>query len=279
MDNKILLTVLLGLVTVSAGCLGQAEGLEYDIEPDTEETELNKTAEELLESSIESFNSAETFKVNSTNQLLVTTSWIDIGIGSDSEGVFNRSEKVSEVRSSGETDIRLLTLSNSTGFEAETNVTENDTLVETVSEGEHTETTFETGFDENPFVDFSIVEDRPAEFLGAEKVGETDAYVLSVDTETDDVSEHFSKLLNLHSDSPGNETAEAEEEMDEENIVEFSTYLWIDKDNHRPLKLAYRSTSDIEDDDEGLISFSGLADAYSETEFYGYGEETDIGLE
>jgi len=278
MNEKIVLTVLIGLVVVSSGCLEDVEGLDPGIEPEADEVEIDETGEELVENSLENFENSETYRAESKSEMLFSTSWIGIGVETETDAEFDRLTKTSQATSEGEMNVRLLSLSNGTEFKTDTYVTENKTLVETSSEDETREEVFETGFTENPFVELGMLEGEETELLGEQQVTDTDTYVVSVDTDIENVSKNFGKTLNLYADSTGNGTSEPEEELSEDDVLESDTYLWISQENYMPVRLAYHVYSEVEDDENGLISFDGVIDMYSDTRFYGYGEETGIDI-
>lgn len=262
MESKTVLTVLLALTVAVSGCLNSVEGIDRSIEPEVEDIETELTGNQLLESSTENFLEQEKYSIESDNQLLLSTTIFDLDISSVSKGDVDRAERTVKVNTIGAVSVSLLSMSNSTSFETYAVTNETSTVVEN-STGDRK--SFDTGFDQNPFTSLKVLEDADAELLGSENLNSTETYVVSVDAEPEKLGEHFSEKLGLYMDDPGSE--DETEEVGEDVLRNVEAYLWIDQETERPVKLGYIVSMDVEDEDEGFIPMSGLADIYSVTEF------------
>lgn len=262
MESKNVITVLLVLTVAASGCLNTVEGIDRSIEPEVEEIETDRTGNQILESSTESFLEQESYSIESDNQLLLSTTLFNLDLSSVSIGDVDRNERTVKVNTTGAVSVSLLSMSNSTSFETYAVTNETSTVVEN---GTGDQKRFETGFDQNPFTSLKVLEDADAELIGSENLNSTETYVVSVDAEPEKLGEHFSQKLGMYMEDPGSE--DGAEEVGEDVLNSVETYLWIDQENDRPVKLGYMISMDVEDEDEGFIPISGLADIYSVTEF------------
>jgi len=254
---------LVGLALLT-GCLGgPADTIDADISPDTEPVEVNQTGEEVLASALNSTKDIGSYTVESEHRFAAGASgFFNMNLSMDSTGDFDREAEEARVDSRGTVDFSAFSfLDNETDFETSVYSDGETTYTRSVENGD------DTGWSERGG-NFSLVEsvlgvdgvaelsrDTDAELLGGETVDGVETYVVSVNATPERLSRHSSAVIGLHGagieQRQDLEGVEEPPEGGETQIQELQTYVWVERDTRRPVRVAYFMSMGPPEDGEG----------------------------
>jgi len=186
-------------LALTAGCIGgDFEGVGVELNPESEEIDVDETGDEILASSVEAAEDAETYTVDADSRMAVSvSSFFSISIPLEAEGSFDRPADEARVDSEGEGEFEAFVfLSNRTSFETTTYVSEGTTHTRktedgaTVTDGWETSAGSVSGTNLSLADTVSLYEDADAELEGAATVDGRDSYLLSLELDTVAVGDH-----------------------------------------------------------------------------------------
>ena len=251
MRKAIVFVLLVGLALLT-GCLGgPAETIDADIAPDTEPVDVNETGDEVLASALEATDDAESYTVESEHRFVAGASgFFNMNLSMESTGDFDHEAEEARVDSRGTVDFSAFSfLDNETDFETSVYSDGETTYARSVENED------DTGWSERSG-NFSLVEsvlgvdgvaelshDTDAELLGGETVDGVETYVVSVNATPERLSRHSSAVIGLHGagieQRQDLEGVEEPPEEGETQIQELQTYVWVERDTRRPVRVAY----------------------------------------
>jgi hypothetical protein len=254
---------LVGLALLT-GCLGgPADTIDADISPDTEPVDMNETGEEVLASALNSTKEIGSYTVESEHRFVAGASgFFNMNLSMESTGEFDREAEEARVDSRGTVDFSAFSfLDNETDFETSVYSDGETVYARSVENGD------DTGWSERGG-NFSLVEsvlgvdgvaelsrDTDAELLGGETVDGVETYVVSVNATPERLSRHSSAVIGLHGagieQRQDLEGVEEPPEEGETQIQELQTYVWVERDTRRPVRVAYFMSMGPPEDVEG----------------------------
>lgn len=277
MGRKTLL-IFLGLVVITSGCISADVEQPDEISIDAEEAETDEPSQEILESSLQTFEEIKSHNSTSEHQMAMDTTIIGIGVDMETNSTLGYSERTSSENTEGYFRAGLpIVGSNQTSFKTTTNAQYNSAEVyrlnETTEEREWQ--TENISFEEHPLkLGTEFFEDADASLEGQQTVEETETYVLSLEQSPDQLEQRFTSALQLYGPDDVGESEESEE-VDEEMIQQQQSFLWVDQETYSPIKYSYFIDFKFEDEEnEGRISFDGNIQMKSETLYTSYNEDT-----
>lgn len=260
--RKVAVFVLLVGLALLTGCLGgPADTIDADISPDADPLDVNQTADEVLASALNSTKDIESYNVEGEHRFAAGASgFFNMNLSMESTGDFDREAEEARVDSRGTVGVAFFSfLDNETDFETSVYSDGETTYARSVENGE------ESGWSERGG-NFSFVEsvlgvdgvaelsrDRDAELLGGETVDGVETYVVSVNATPERLSRHSSAVIGLHGAGieQRQEGVEEPPEEGETAIRELQTYVWVERDTRRPVRVAYFMSMGSPEDDEG----------------------------
>lgn len=299
MRKAIVFVLLVGLVLLT-GCLGgPADTIDADIAPDTEPVDVNETGDEVLASALNSTKDIESYTVESEHRFAAGASgFFNMNLSMESTGNFDREAEEARVDSRGTFDFSAFSfLDNETDFETSVYSDGETTYARSVENGD------DTGWSERSG-NFSLVESvlgvdgvaelsrgAEAELLGGETVDGVETYVVSVNATPERLSRHSSAVIGLHGagieQRQDLEGVEEPPEEGETQIQELQTYVWVERDTRRPVRVAYLLSSGSPEADEGgganstdgEDGMSGSVDFLFEADYDYADDDVDVNVE
>lgn len=260
--RKATVFILIVSLAVSTGCLGgPADTINADITPDTEPVEVNQTGDEVLASALNSTKDIGSYTVESEHRFAAGASgFFSMNLSMESTGEFDREADEARVDSRGTFDFSAFSfLDNETDFETSVYSDGETAYARSVENGD------DSGWSERSG-NFSFVEsvlgvdgvaelsrDTDAELLGGETVDGVETYVVSVNATPERLSRHSSAVISLHGAGIEQRQDGVEEppEDGETQIRGLQTYVWVERDTRRPVRVAYFLSSGSPETDEG----------------------------
>ncbi len=287
MNRLVLVLVLVASLVLTAGCIGgDFEGLGVELDPDVEETDADDTGDEILASSVEAAQDAETYTVDADSRMAVSvSSFFSISVPLEANGSFDRGVDEARVDAEGEGEVEALVFfTNRTAFDTTRYVSDGTTYTRKAEDGAEVTDGWETadggvdGMNLSLADTVSLYEDADAELEGAATVDGDDAYVLSLELDPADVGDHSERVTDAYGPDTleGGDDESAEDEQALDDMTEgFDAYLWVDQETREPVRLSYFLSVEFEaeGDDDALISVDtdGKGEFFADLR-YGYGD-------
>lgn len=274
------LVVAVVALVVTTGCVGGGSAdVGVDINPDTEPAETNETGDELLGAALNATDGVETYRIDSETRMDLA-SLFGFSIGMNTTGEFDGSRNLAHASTDGNLSVGFLGFSGGGGFETEVYQSSERRYTRKSNESVTGDwTTTESGAAVPPGLEdlSGTVEGADATVEGVADVEGTDAYVLSLDIPASSLGEALSRTIETHGAGNldgGGEGAGGGEGVSEKNINASESYLWVDRETHRPLRFAYIVNLDIEADEDSDLS--GSTEFMTDTRYTDYGDEVEI---